>query len=73
MKMFMVIDEKNTYTKLYPNRTMEKGKKSGKPKTGENKILVIDANFKQSTNVLLAKFWHAVFGLANDGNSVTYV
>ena len=51
----------------------KRGKKSGKPKTGENKILVIDANFKQSTNVLLAKFWHAVFGLANDGNSVTYV
>ena len=51
----------NTYTKFYPNRTMGKGWK-----IGGNKILVLDAkyaDFKQSPNVILDTFWHAVFGL----------
>ena len=38
-------------------------KKLGEPKTGEKKIHVLDADFKQSPNVTLSKFWHAVSGI----------
>ena len=55
---------------IIPIRRWEIGEKSGEPKTGEksgeNKILVLDAkyvDFKQSPNMILAKFWHAVFGI----------
>ena len=37
-----------------------------KIRSGKNKILVLDAQFadlKQSPNVILAKFWHAVFSI----------
>ena len=55
---------------IIPIRRWEIGEKLGKPKTGEksgeNKILVLDAkyvDFKQSPNVIQVKFWHAVFGI----------
>ena len=49
-----------------PFEQCERGEKLGEPKTGENKILVLDAKyayFKQSPYVILAKFWHAVFSI----------
>ena len=64
--MFMGIDEKITYTKFYTNRRWEKSAKSREPKSGERKIFFLDAKYadsKQSPNVILAKFWHAVFGI----------
>ena len=44
----------------------KKGGKSGEPKTGENMILFLDAKYadlEQPPNVILDKFWHAVFGI----------